>query len=154
VSATPMHALVQGAGTAWRTAVAPFRRELSSSAALQMSLNRYVYVLMAQLATAAACTRFHNVEPRLARWLLMTQDRTRGASFHLTHEFLGHMLGVRRVGITGAASDLQRQGLIRYRRGDITVLDRAGLEAAACSCYAADRRAYDATIGWHVEKRA
>jgi CRP-like cAMP-binding protein len=147
VSAIPLHALVQGAGTAWRVAAAPFRRELSSSNALQVSLHRYVYVLMAQLATSAACTRFHNLEPRLARWLLMTQDRMRSDSFHLTHEFLAQMLGVRRVGITGAASDLQRQGLIRYRRGDITVLDRVGLEAAACSCYAADRRAYDATVG-------
>jgi CRP-like cAMP-binding protein len=147
VSATPLHALVQGAGTAWRLAAVPFRRELSSSRALQLSLNRYVCVLMAQLATAAACTRFHSVEPRLARWLLMTQDRTRSASFHLTHEFLGSMLGVRRVGITGAASALRRRGLIRYRRGDITVLDRSGLEAVACSCYAADQRAYDATVG-------
>ena len=128
-------------------AAAPFRRQLSSSKALQVALHRYVYVLMAQLATSAACTRVHNVEPRLARWLLMTQDRIRSDSFHLTHEFLAHMLGVRRVGITGAASDLQRLGLIRYRRGDITVLDRGGLEAAACSCYASDRRAYDATVG-------
>jgi CRP-like cAMP-binding protein len=147
VSAIPLHALVQGAGAAWRVAAAPFRRELSNSRALRMSLHRYVYVLMAQLATSAACTRFHNVEPRLARWLLMTQDRVRSDNFHLTHEFLAHMLGVRRVGITGAASALQRQGLIRYRRGDINVLDRMGLEAAACSCYAADRRAYDATLG-------
>jgi CRP-like cAMP-binding protein len=147
VSAIPLHALVQGTGATWRVAVAPFRRELSSSKALQVSLHRYVYVLMAQLATAAACTRFHNVEPRLARWLLMTQDRLRSDNFHLTHEFLAHMLGVRRVGITGAASALQRQGLIRYRRGDISVLDRLGLEAAACGCYAADRRAYDAMVG-------
>ena len=147
VSAIPLHALVQGAGTAWRMAAAPFCRELSISKALQLSLSRYVYVLMAQLASAAACTRFHNLEPRLARWLLMTHDRTPSDSFHLTHEFLAHMLGVRRVGITGAAGDLQRQGLIRYRRGDITVLDRAGLEAAACSCYASDRRAYDVTVG-------
>src|SRR5687768_1590257 len=154
VSAIPLHALVQGAGAAWRVPAAPFRRELSSSKALQVSLHRYVYVLMAQLATAAACTRFHNVEPRLARWLLMTQDRMRSDSFHLTHEFLAHMLGVRRVGITGAASDLQRQGLIRYRRGDITVLDRVGLEAAACGCYAADQRTYDATVGGAGSRRA
>jgi len=147
VTAIPLHALVQGTGTAWRVAAPAFRRELSNSKPLQLSLKRYVYVLMAQLATSAACMRFHSVEPRLARWLLMTQDRTRSDGFHLTHEFLAHMLGVRRVGITGAASHLQRQGLIRYRRGDITVLDRLGLEAAACSCYAADRHAYDTTVG-------
>jgi CRP-like cAMP-binding protein len=147
VSAIPLHALVQGAGATWRVAAAPFRRELSNSKALQVSLHRYVYVLMAQLATAAACTRFHNVEPRLARWLLMTQDRLHSNTFHLTHEFLAHMLGVRRVGITGAASALQRQGLIHYRRGDISVLDRVGLEAAACGCYAADRRAYQLMFG-------
>jgi CRP-like cAMP-binding protein len=146
VSAIPLHALVQGAGMARRISAARFRHALSASKALQLALNRYVYVLMAQLATSAACTRFHHVEPRLARWLLMTQDRAHSDSFHLTHEFLANMLGVRRVGITGAASDLQRHGLIRYHRGDITVLDRAGLEAAACSCYAADRRAYDATV--------
>jgi CRP-like cAMP-binding protein len=147
VSAIPLHALVQGAGTARRIEAARFRRVLSASKALQLALNRYVYVLMAQLATSAACTRFHRVEPRLARWLLMTQDRSHSDSFHLTHEFLARMLGVRRVGITGAACDLQRHGLIRYHRGDITVLDRAGLEGAACSCYAADRRAYEETVG-------
>jgi CRP-like cAMP-binding protein len=147
VSAAPMHALVQGAGTARRVAAAPFRRALSGSKALHLALTRYVYVLMTQLATSSACTRFHHVGPRLARWLLMTQDRAHSDTFHLTHEFLAHMLGVRRVGITGAASDLQRHGLIRYHRGNITVLDRSGLEAAACGCYAADRRAYDATLG-------
>jgi len=146
VGAMPLHALVQGAGMARRVAAAPFRHALSASSSLQQALNRYVYVLMAQLATSAVCTRFHSVEPRLARWLLMTQDRAHSDSFHLTHEFLAHMLGVRRVGITGAASDLQRNGLIRYHRGEITVLDRAGLEAAACSCYAADREAYDGTL--------
>jgi CRP-like cAMP-binding protein len=146
VSAIPLHGLVQGAGTARRIAAAPFRRELAASRALQLLVHRYIYVQMAQLATSAVCTRFHNVGPRLARWLLMTQDRARSDSFHLTHEFIAHMLGVRRVGITAAASDLQRNGVIRYHRGEITVLDRGGLEAAACSCFAADRRAYDATV--------
>jgi CRP-like cAMP-binding protein len=147
VDAIPLHALVQGGGTARRIATTAFRRELAVGTALQRALNRYLYVQMAQLATSAGCTRFHSVGPRLARWLLMSQDRAHSDSFHLTHEFLAFMLGVRRVGITGAACDLQRRGLIGYHRGEITVLDRAGLEAAACGCYAADRRAYDRMLG-------
>ena len=147
VGTIPLHTLVQGPGMARRIAAAPFRRELGASKPLQRVLNRYLYVLMAQLATSAACTRFHCVGPRLARWLLMSEDRAQADRFHLTHEFLAYMLGVRRVGITGAASDLQRRGLIRYHRGEITVLDRAGLEAAACSCYASDRLAYERRLG-------
>jgi CRP-like cAMP-binding protein len=146
VGEMPLHALVQGPGTSRRIPAAAFGRALSGSDSLQRALNRYVHVLMMQLATSAVCTRFHSVEPRLARWLLMTQDRANSDRFHLTHEFLAHMLGVRRVGITGAASDLQRSGLIRYHRGEITVLDRAGLEAAACSCYGADRQAYEGML--------
>lgn len=143
----PLHALVQGAGNAWRIESARFRREIAVNRALQQSLNRYIYVLMAQLATSAACTRFHNLGPRLARWLLMTQDRARSDSFHLTHEFLARMLGVRRVGVTCAANDLQHHELIHYHRGNITVLDRAGLEGAACGCYAADRQVYGRMLG-------
>lgn len=142
VAAVPLHALVQGPGAAWRMATADFRHELARSAALQRGLNRYVYVLMSQLAASAACLRFHLIGPRLARWLLMSQDRAHSDSFHVTHEFLALMLGVRRVGITTAASALQRSGLIEYHRGDLTVLDRGGLEAMACGCYAADRQAY------------
>jgi CRP-like cAMP-binding protein len=147
VAAMPLQARVQGEGTAWRIGAERFRRLLAGSRAVQGALHGYVHVLMVQLATAAACTRFHHVEPRLARWLLMTHDRALCDSFHLTHEFLAHMLGVRRVGITGAALALQHQGLIRYHRGLITVLDRAGLEARACSCYAANRRAYGCLVG-------
>ena len=142
VVTAPLHALVQGAGMAWRIGTPAFRAELARSAALQRALNRYLYVLMAQLAASAACLRFHQIGPRLARWLLMTQDRARADQFHVTHEFLSYMLGVRRVGITAAAGLLQRGGLIEYRRGELTVLDRPGLEAAACGCYATDRKAY------------
>ncbi len=142
VVTAPLHALVQGPGSAWRVATPAFRRELARSAALQRGLNRYLYVLMAQLATSAACLRVHQIGPRLARWLLMSQDRAHSDSFRLTHEFLAYMLGVRRVGITNAANALQHSGLIEYRRGDLRVLDRSGLEAGACSCYAADRQIY------------
>ena len=143
VATAPLHALVQGPGAAWRVATGAFRRELAGSAALRRLLGRYLYVLMAQLTASAACLRFHLIQPRLARWLLMSQDRAQADSFHVTHEFLAYMLGVRRVGITAAASALQRAGLIEYRRGELTVLDRNALEAAACNCYADDRRAYD-----------
>ena len=142
VATAPLHALVQGAGTALRINAVAFKKELSNSAALQRELNRYVYVLMSQLANSAGCLRFHLIGPRLARWLLMSEDRSHSRSFHVTQEFLAFMLGVRRVGITSAAGSLQRAGLIEYRRGEITVLDRDGLEAAACSCYATDREGY------------
>lgn len=142
VATAPLYSLVQGAGSAWRIDIDAFQHELSVSPALQRSMHRYMYVLMAQLATSAACLRFHQIGQRLARWLLMTQDRVCSDHLHVTHEFLAYMLGVRRVGITTAASALQRAGLIEYQRGNLIVLDRAGLEAAACSCYAAHRHTY------------
>ena len=143
VTKAPLRGLVQGPGAAWRISAAAFRAELARSAPLQRGLNRYLYVLMAQLAAATACQRFHQLSPRLARWLLMSQDRAHTDHFRVTHEFLAYMLGVRRVGVTAAAGGLQRRGLIEYRRGELRVLDRPGLEAAACGCYAADRRTYD-----------
>jgi CRP-like cAMP-binding protein len=142
VVTAPLHALVQGSGSTWRIGTVAFRAELERSSALQRSMNRYLYVLMAQLATSAACLRFHLIGPRLARWLLMTQDRAHADTFRVTQEFLAYMLGVRRVGVTEAAGALQRDGLIEYTRGELTVRDRAGLETAACSCYASDHRNY------------
>jgi CRP-like cAMP-binding protein len=142
VVTAPLHALVQGAGTAWRIGTSAFKVELAASTSLQSSLNRYLYVMMAQLAESTACVRFHQIGPRLARWLLMSQDRSQANSFTVTHEFLAYMLGVRRVGITASAGGMQRDGLIEYRRGKITVLNRKGLEKAACGCYAADQKAY------------
>ena len=147
VNTVPLHALVQGAGSALRIGSVAFRKELAQSPALQRTLNRYLFVLMAQLASSAACLRFHMIGPRLARWLLMSQDRARAERFHVTQEFLAYMLGVRRVGITAAAGQLQRAGLVAYHRGEMTVLDRAGLEAAAGGCYAKDCKAYADLLG-------
>jgi CRP-like cAMP-binding protein len=147
VATAPLHGVVQGAGTALRIEASLFNPEIAASTALQKSLNRYLYVLMAQQGASAACLRFHQIGPRLARWLLMTQDRAHSESFHVTQAFLAYMLGVRRAGITHAAGMLQEAGLIHYRRGSFKVVDREGLERAACNCYAKDRLAYSTLLG-------
>ena len=142
VRETPLKALVQGRVTAWRIEAQAFKSQLAQSPSLQRVVNQYVYVLMTQLASAVACQRFHQISGRLARWLLMSQDRACSNCFCITQEFLACVLGVRRVSITTAAGALRQRSLIDYRRGELTVLDRAGLEAAACGCYESDRQAY------------
>jgi CRP-like cAMP-binding protein len=138
----PLRALTQGAGSAWRMKAATFRRHLENTPELHRIVDRYVCVLFRQLAQTTACTRFHIVEKRLARWLLMTHDRARSDSFKVTQEFLAFMLGVRRSGVTAAASTLQSRSLIQYRRGNMTIVNRERLEAAACACYQADLDIY------------
>lgn len=147
VAISPLCAVVQGPGTAWRIGAATFVDELARSEALRHLVQGYLAASMAQLAVSAACLRFHSISPRLARWLLMRHDRSQVDHFGVTQERLAQLLGVRRVGITAAAGSLQRQGLIEYHRGQLRVLDRAGLEAAACSCYAADRLAGAERLG-------
>ena len=143
VNVSAVRALVQGSGTAMRMTSVRFRKEFQNCPPLQRALYRYIHVLMAQVTQTAACNRFHVVEARLARWLLMTRDRVRANQFRLTQEFLAHMLGVRRVGVTKAASALQQRKLIRYSRGEIHILDDKGLEAAACRCYQVVKDVHD-----------
>jgi CRP-like cAMP-binding protein len=128
-------ALVQGAGTAMRMTAQAFRKHIGHSGPLPDLLRLYTHSLLAQISQTAACNRFHKVNARLARWLLMTHDRLGSDEFRLTQKFLSDMLGVRREGVTIAARTLQQAKLIRYVRGQITILNRAGLEAESCICY-------------------
>ena len=146
VNVSPFRALVRGAGRAWRMKASTLVRELGQRPGLRRVLNRYVQVCITQLAQVAACTRVHVVEQRLARLLLMTQDRAHADDFHVTHESLAFLLGVRRVGVTKAAHALQERNLISYRRGDISILDRLGMKGASCSCYQTDQDTYDSVF--------
>lgn len=130
-----VRAVVQRAGSASRMDSARFRAQFAGNASLQRVLYRYTDTLLSQAIQIAVCSRFHVLEARLARSLLITRDRLQSDKFHLTHEFLAHALGVRRVGVTKAASALQQQGLIIYSRGNIEILDAPGLAAASCKCY-------------------
>jgi CRP-like cAMP-binding protein len=148
VPLAPMQAVVQEAGSALVMTAAQFGNELRSSPRLMEALHHYQFRLMMQVLQTAVCTHFHEIEPRLARWLLMTQDLGVTDSVHFTHEFLARTLGVRRSGVTIAAGALQRRGFISYSRGNIRILDRAGLESAACECYGALIEKYRLVFGW------
>jgi len=141
-----LQGLTQGSGAALRMTAQQLRRRTKTTPQVSRIFNRYLYVLMAQVAQTAACSRFHHLEARLARWLLMTHDRARGNIFPLTHVFLAHMLGVRRAGVTTVARRLQTEKLITYSRGIVRVLDREGLEALACPCYQAFNEMYRAHL--------
>lgn len=147
IDISPQHAVVQRAGTALRMSATAFRRHCRDSIGLRETFARYVYVCMRQLAQTAACTHYHLLEERLARWLLMSRDRAGGDKFHLTQALLASMLGVRREGVTQAAHALQARGLISYKRGDITITDAKGLRTKACECYARTNEIYEHTFG-------
>ena len=140
-------ALVQGTGTAMRMRSEALRTESDQLSPLHRLLHRYSHSLMTQISQSAACNRFHTVNTRLARWMLMTHDRMGEDTFQLTQDFMSNMLGVRREGVSKAAGELQKQKLIRYSRGVISVLDRAGLESVACKCYQIIKDESDSFLG-------
>ena len=142
-----LRAQVQGAGAATRLSASRLRRECASNAPWNHALLRFTHLLLVQAAQTAVCNRFHRIESRLARWLLVTRDRLDSSSFNLTHHLLSVMLGVRRVGVTLAASALAERGLITYRRGNIRIVNPRGLEHAACECYRIVKSAYQVGTG-------
>jgi CRP-like cAMP-binding protein len=137
---TPSRAIVQSAGSAYRLPGANLKVEFQRAGQLQHLLLRYTQALLTQMAQTAVCNRHHSVDQQLCRWLLLSLDRLASNELKMTQELIANMLGVRREGVTKAAGDLQAAGLIRYRRGRITVLDRAGLERRVCECYAVVRK--------------
>lgn len=147
VNVASSSAVVQRAGLALRISAPLFLLELEKSAALNQELQRYLFVMMSQIAQTAGCNLFHVLEARLARWLLNALDRAQSDHLYATHAFLANMLGVRRVGITKAAISLQKSEFIIYKRGNIKVLNRAGLEAASCGCYRTEKKIYERILG-------
>ena len=143
---SPMQGISQVKGAAWRLPAARLRRETAPGMPLRALIERYTNALIASAAQSLACIRFHQVDERCARWLLVTHDTVGEATFELTHEFLSNMLGVRRAGVTEAVGALQAAGLIRSMRGRFTIVDRAGLESASCECYRVVRQEMDSVV--------
>jgi CRP-like cAMP-binding protein len=144
---TPNRAIAQVAGEALRLRASALRAEFLRAGAVQLALLRYTQALLTQISQTAVCNRLHAIEQRLCRWLLLIRDRVPGDAIQMTQEFIAHMLGVRREGVTLAARHLQEAGLIRYVRGHITILDRPGLEATACECYRVVQDEYTRLLG-------
>jgi CRP-like cAMP-binding protein len=140
---TPSRAVVQSAGHAFRMKAHVLKREFESGGALQHLLLRYTQALITQMAQTAVCNRHHSVEQQLCRWLLLSADRLPTPELRMTQELIANMLGVRREGVNHAAGALQDAGLIRYRRGHISMIDRPGLEKRVCECYAVVKREFD-----------
>ena len=139
---TPSRAVVQSAGEGYRLQSAMIKDEFTRAPVLHLLL-RYTQALITQMAQTAVCNRHHSLDQQLCRWLLLSLDRLKGSELTMTQELIANMLGVRREGVTEAALKLQRAELIRYSRGRITVLDRAGLEKRSCECYAVVKKEYD-----------
>lgn len=146
INTNPFGALVQGVGSAWRIEAQDFLGAVDNSVELKAIVSSYLAVRNKQLGLSVACEHFHEIGPRFAKWLLMSQDRAQSPAFLMTHEFISLMLGVRRVGITTIAADFRRRGLIEYHRGEMKVLNRVALKAEACSCYQKNLKIYTSLI--------
>lgn len=147
-------AMTQAEGEGMRMKTADFREEANRHGPLHRLLQRYTQALLTQVSQTAACNRFHSVEERFCRWILMTHDRVRQDTFPMTQEFVSEMLGVRRPTVSVVAGMLQKAGLIRYSRGKMTILDRQGLEAGTCECYQLVRNEFDRLIRGNLEAQS
>jgi CRP-like cAMP-binding protein len=143
----PTSVYVQVPGEGLRMKATVFQAEMARSASMRAVMLRYAHAFFNQVAQSAACNHFHSIERRACRWLLMTRDRMDSDEFLLTQEFLAMMLGVHRTGVTAAAGALQRAGLIRYVRGNVSILDRRGLLDRSCECYGVSKREFDRLLG-------
>lgn len=151
--AIPSRTIVQVSGDMTRVRADKFRALVDQSAGFRKFLNRYTLAFLAQVSQTATCNRAHTIDERCARWLLMTHDRVASDTFNITHEFLAFMLGVRRAGVTVAAGILQKAGFITYKRGNLTVLDRTGLEGASCECYSVVRKEFERLLETQMKLR-
>jgi CRP-like cAMP-binding protein len=139
----PTSVYVQVPGAGLKIKAARFKSELARSASMRLVMHRYAHAFFNQVAQSAACNQFHSIQQRCCRWMLMTHDRMQSNEFLLTQEFLAMMLGVQRTGVTAAAGALQRAGLIRYKRGNVTIIDRRGLRRLSCECYDVSKKEFD-----------
>jgi len=149
---TPSRAVVQSAGEGYRLKAALMKVEFDRGGPVLHLLLRYTQALITQMSQTAVCNRHHSLDQQLCRWLLLSLDRLQGNELNMTQELIANMLGVRREGVSIAAGSLQKRGLIKYVRGTITMLDRAGLEVAACECYQVVTDEYDRLLGEYISK--
>jgi len=150
----PTSVYVQVPGNGLRIKATTFIAEMERSPSMRRVMLRYVHAFFNQVAQSAACNQFHSIQQRCARWMLMTHDRMEADEFLLTQEFLAMMLGVQRTGVSGAAHALQKAELIRYKRGNVTILDRPGLERRSCECYGVSKREFDRLLGGRAIRKA
>jgi CRP-like cAMP-binding protein len=152
-SSTPSRAVVQSGGRGFSLPAQAMKDELSRGGPVLRILLRYTQALIAQMSQTAVCNRHHSLHQQLCRWLLLSMDRLQGNELVMTQDLISNMLGVRRAGITKAAQELQESGFIKYTRGHITLLDRAGLEACSCECYAVVKAEYDRLLPFTIGAR-